>query len=358
MLVWPSTSAVLELPSSQPRCVIVRVDEAVFNSDGTVDIRGEATEDVILRDAILEPGTGGLFSMPLPAAGVGILPMAVPPAPPPLQTPCLRVSGAGMSRANGLYTLEELEGYAGPPAYHLIGTDLWLFRWHQTWWHLGELRQPLLSEEAFTAPVIYTAIVQEPRDVPPSHGWTGDVMRDYGPAPAPTLSMMGTCSIAPAITTHAHGDRDVRTATAHWLGPATTPAAIDSPPHDHPTHTVTPPPHASNPGCIKNYDLPDGACDCPRSDATGLCLGTNAAIAVFASCVLVLYIYLKWLHRAPPKPKLRFCPAPPMSKLPKTRRMLQSGVPRVTLTVPLEAPLTTKELAAGPPARIVRYIPV
>jgi len=99
-----------------------------------------------------------------------------------------------MNEANGVYVEEYLEGYAGPPAFHKQGSDLWLFRWHQTWWHLGPLVQPLTSEADFTTPVIYTALVHEPRDFPPEDGWTNDVMRDYGAAPAPTV--VGPCSCA------------------------------------------------------------------------------------------------------------------------------------------------------------------
>jgi hypothetical protein len=122
-------------------------------------------------------------------------------AAPVPRVPCFTVRDAGMQEANGVYVEDFLNGYAGPPAFHKQGTDLWLFRWHQTWWHLGTLKQPLLSEADFTDPVIYTALVQEPRDFPPEDGWTNDVMREYGTPPAPTVVGPCSCSVDAAPST-------------------------------------------------------------------------------------------------------------------------------------------------------------
>ena len=59
-------------------------------------------------------------------------------------------------------------------------------------------------------------MVQGPqRDVPPISGWTGDVMTGYGPAPAPTLSRLGVCS----VDTHDNG-------SLSWLGTAATDASL------------------------------------------------------------------------------------------------------------------------------------
>lgn len=116
--------------------------------------------------------------------------------------PCVQVSDAGMSCVNGLYAEEALPGYAGPMAFHKASpecdSDLWIFRWHQTFWHLANLDVAHLnSEESFTAPVIYTSLVQAlAKDAPPPAGWTGDVMRQYGPPPFPHLSEVGVCSVS------------------------------------------------------------------------------------------------------------------------------------------------------------------
>ena len=49
---------------------------------------------------------------------------------------------------------------------------------------------PLLEEEDFTSPMIYTAMAgSPPSDVPPTTGWTGDVMQGYGPPPFPKLQV-------------------------------------------------------------------------------------------------------------------------------------------------------------------------
>ena len=117
----------------------------------------------------------------------------------PTEVPCVSVSGAGMSNVDGLYAAEDLPSYVGPVAYHKPGTDFWIYRWHQTFWHLSELKMPLLDEEAFTRPVIYTAMTERSSGgvspFPPQRGWTGDVMRGYGPAPFPRISKMEDCQV-------------------------------------------------------------------------------------------------------------------------------------------------------------------
>ena len=141
------------------------------------------------------------------------------------QIPCVSVQNAGMTEANGLYASEELPSYVGPLAYHKPKTDLWIYRWHQTFWYMSRLTFPLLDEESFTRPVIYTVMAGwPPASLPPQAGWTyaahrtqtnrnipplscslpeivlssrsGDVMNGYGPSPFPTLEM-ATCRTGP-----------------------------------------------------------------------------------------------------------------------------------------------------------------
>ena len=111
-------------------------------------------------------------------------------------TPCVSVSGAGLPAANGLYAQQPLHDYVGPLAYHQPATQYWLFRWHQTWWHIAKLDRPLDSDASFTDAVIYTAIVDgDDSDHPPTSGWTGDVMKNWGPVPPPRISKLGVCFI-------------------------------------------------------------------------------------------------------------------------------------------------------------------
>ena len=56
-----------------------------------------------------------------------------------------------------------LGSYAGPVAYNKQGTNLWMYRWHQTWWYLSELDWKFAdSEDDFTKPVLYSSMVAEP----------------------------------------------------------------------------------------------------------------------------------------------------------------------------------------------------
>jgi hypothetical protein len=118
-----------------------------------------------------------------------------------IPVPCVRVAGAGMSQANGLYAAETLESYVGPATYHKPGTDYWMYRWHQTFWYLSILQiDTLTSEDAFVKLVVYTAMAERSEadgvsPAPPKHGWTGDVMRGWGPAPFPHVSKVRQCLI-------------------------------------------------------------------------------------------------------------------------------------------------------------------
>merc|ERR1719345_278778 len=49
-------------------CVAVQVERAHFGEDGEADIQGRAIERVLLRDVLIEPGTGGLYSTTTPLA--------------------------------------------------------------------------------------------------------------------------------------------------------------------------------------------------------------------------------------------------------------------------------------------------
>ena len=84
----------------------------------------------------------------------------------PCEVPCIHVQGAGHPHVNGLYAATTMPDYIGPAAFHKPGTSLWMYRWHQTFWYLSELdTDRLVSERSFTEPVIYTALVGEPRCV-------------------------------------------------------------------------------------------------------------------------------------------------------------------------------------------------
>ena len=78
--------------------------------------------------------------------------------------------------------------------------------------------------------MIYTALVQEPADNPPAKGWTGDKMRDYGPAPAPTLSYMRMCdALASEDVTLRHPlqtEASVKSASSKQFGRSTSSAPI------------------------------------------------------------------------------------------------------------------------------------
>jgi len=75
-------------------CVNVRVDSASFDNDGSADIVGVAIESVVLTDVVLEPATGGLFSLRL--ARPLDTPAPLPPAPTPesRHRPCRHRHGA------------------------------------------------------------------------------------------------------------------------------------------------------------------------------------------------------------------------------------------------------------------------
>ena len=81
---------------------------------------------------------------------------------------------------NGVYQAEELPYYSGPMAYRR-GSH-WLYRWHQTYWYLSELKWAdgdvaPAGEKEFTDPVIYSALVDENSpESPPTSGWFGDKM--------------------------------------------------------------------------------------------------------------------------------------------------------------------------------------
>ena len=90
-------------------------------------------------------------------------------------TPCFEVRGAGLESVNGVYQAEELPYYSGPMAYRR-GSH-WLYRWHQTYWYLSELKWAdndvaPAGEKEFTDPVIYSALVDENSpESPPTSGW-------------------------------------------------------------------------------------------------------------------------------------------------------------------------------------------
>ena len=106
-------------------------------------------------------------------------------------TPCFEVRGAGLDSVNGVYQAEELPYYSGPMAYRR-GSH-WLYRWHQTYWYLSELKWAdgdvaPAGEKEFTDPVIYSALVDENSpESPPTSGWHGDKMLGFGPPPAPII---------------------------------------------------------------------------------------------------------------------------------------------------------------------------
>ena len=209
---------------------------------------------------------------------------------------CLRVQGAGMDAANGLYAQEELEGYAGPLAYHKPDSSMWIFRWHQTWWHLASLQPPLLSEEAFTDPVIYTSLVQEPRELPPKRGWTGDVMRGYGPMPAPTISSLGQCAIQDADETYPDPPNLL------WLGP--TPYLVDEE-------------SAAQLARTRRWSPLLGSPPLPSFDA--LVFGCVALVLLSLLCTCRVITHRDHAHK---NRELRFCPHPKSSRLPGTRRAM------------------------------------
>jgi len=86
---------------------------------------------------------------------------------------CLMVRGAGLVPANGEYRMTHLPNYAGPPAWS-NGKGWWMYRWHQTYWYLSHIPDTsrMVDEHAFTAPVKYTTLADDP--VPPPRGWVAD----------------------------------------------------------------------------------------------------------------------------------------------------------------------------------------
>jgi len=108
-----------------------------------------------------------------------------------LNVTCFQVTQAGDASVNGLYVEKALQGYAGPMAYTQPGTNLWLYRWHQTWWYLSQLD----STDDFTNPM-YSSPVTEPAQFPPSGGWYHDKMLQPGLASAPVLEPY-VCNICP-----------------------------------------------------------------------------------------------------------------------------------------------------------------
>ena len=94
---------------------------------------------------------------------------------------CFKVSDAGLPAVNGLYVEREMPGYIGPMSYTMPGTNLWLYRWHQTWWYITNV-----DSEDFTNP-LYASAVVEPAHYPPASGWYHDKMIHPALAPAPVV---------------------------------------------------------------------------------------------------------------------------------------------------------------------------
>lgn len=123
-----------------------------------------------------------------PALGPLALPLALLVSLATAEEPCFRVQGSGSAIADGVFVGRNLKSYAGPMAYNKLGTNLWMYRWHQTWWYLSELNfEYAMNEEDFTAPVIYSSMVTDPAAFPPTTGWTYDRMLHQELEPAPTV---------------------------------------------------------------------------------------------------------------------------------------------------------------------------
>jgi len=97
------------------------------------------------------------------------------------------VSGAGCEESNGVYVVDVLPTYLGPPVYRKPNTFFFIFRWHRTQWVIAELRD--YSRMGNSRAWLYAAPTQVPPHLPPATGW--EVQRRSGaPAPAPEVWLL------------------------------------------------------------------------------------------------------------------------------------------------------------------------
>jgi hypothetical protein len=107
----------------------------------------------------------------------------------------LQVAGAGTPVVDGVFTSSRIdmppgEYYLGPArTLRLAGTDMFMFRWHQTEWVIADLG---VSHDDFSSSrFLYCAPAQAGVDAPPRVGWTTRSLfcNGEGATPGPTVSI-------------------------------------------------------------------------------------------------------------------------------------------------------------------------
>eukprot|EP00403_Amphidinium_massartii_P036121 CAMPEP_0178442000 /NCGR_PEP_ID=MMETSP0689_2-20121128/37880_1 /TAXON_ID=160604 /ORGANISM="Amphidinium massartii, Strain CS-259" /LENGTH=390 /DNA_ID=CAMNT_0020065415 /DNA_START=102 /DNA_END=1270 /DNA_ORIENTATION=+ len=80
------------------------------------------------------------------------------------------VCGAGCEESNGVYVMDVMHTYCGPPTYRKPNTHFWIYRWNRTQWVIAELREQ--SRMGNERSWLYTAPTQLPQpSLPPAGGW-------------------------------------------------------------------------------------------------------------------------------------------------------------------------------------------
>ena len=91
------------------------------------------------------------------------------------------VSGATThARANGEYDPADVPGYSGPTVFRAASSDLYIYRWHQTHWVLGEMDHhsggPADGGGSAVAPLGALYVARGEDVLPPMYGWMdGDI---------------------------------------------------------------------------------------------------------------------------------------------------------------------------------------